>query len=810
MNAWGYSVSQMQHANDVLFASVLRGKYTFSELESAIGYVAPIAAEAGVSLEEISAALASATRRGMHLDSVTRGLALIIQNVIDPTKEASDVAAQYGISLGIASLEAYGLYGFLEMVNKRLGSNEEALAKIFGNMRALRVVVGLTGEGMDEFAVDLDFMAQSSGKMTDALEKMQNTAKMAADVLDQSIANIQRRFGESMNDFEMFLKEMDKLKKQMYASPAEKTMQKGGIIGTYAGITGGYDLGDIESWVDLFIKPLSKSQKLFNSYIDEYKTMVKESLADIYEIPEMDVKPEKTLFNKLLSGETTDISVSANKAHEYEQELGTLVSLSEEYYSLQGKQMMGTITDEELNRMNELNIQIMLQEHAVSKLAPAWNEYDAAIDDASDAVKHHYNTILDMNSQMSSLKKEIGELGNEYDGTLGIQLKMAEATESLRLAQKKYNDEIEKNSLQIMRLQYLGMLRRRGNTRAEERMIKRLQMANLKARIDEQTDTEELVDAREEVIDEANQAELESLRDMIAGKEQAYHDMSIEIQKEYDDMNEAMAVHLGLVSTYFGAESKEIKALELDYFNLAEQIKETLSLTGVTVPKTTITPSETETHETTTDILKDSYTSEGITAKIKKVVSHTKGGVRNGVPTFGTVTSSSGSSKSWDSAINKNLELRNLKVGDVLSWKRGTYDVPYTGLHMLHEGETVLPKGKKQKNELLVSDVINIICDRVNMRIPDFDAQKPKFKISDTGISEPKFDILKYIPNLKFDIQQHKIDTDTRRKEKEQQTKNNITINVPVTITGSSDIDVKRLASMIASLTSKQLEMKLR
>src|SRR3972149_5817668 len=61
LNAYGLGVDQATYVNDIWFQTVKLGKIEFGELASSIGTVLPSAKVAGVSLEEVGAALATLT-----------------------------------------------------------------------------------------------------------------------------------------------------------------------------------------------------------------------------------------------------------------------------------------------------------------------------------------------------------------------------------------------------------------------------------------------------------------------------------------------------------------------------------------------------------------------------------------------------------------------------------------------------------------------------------------------------------------------------------------------------------------------------
>jgi len=197
MNAYGYTAAQMAQKSDVMFQAVIRGKFRYEDLASALGYVTPIAAQAGVTFEEVAAAVSSATRQGQHVDMVARGLALTIQNIIKPSNQASKAAQELGIDLSIAAIQAHGLEGFLQRVAETTNNNAAQISQLIPNMRSYRVAMVLASKGADEFSTDLDLMENSLGATDTAFSKIADTVDMNLNVLEEFKEEMLRVTGES-------------------------------------------------------------------------------------------------------------------------------------------------------------------------------------------------------------------------------------------------------------------------------------------------------------------------------------------------------------------------------------------------------------------------------------------------------------------------------------------------------------------------------------------------------------------------------------------------------------------------------------
>jgi len=206
LNSYGKSVYQASQVSDVLFQTVVRGKLRFEDLASAMGYITPIAANAGVAFEEVAAALSTVTRMGLRVDMATRGLALGIQDIIDPTEKASKAARQYGVDMSAIALRVKGLEGFIKDLNEAMTDfGASILPEMIANMRSMRVFMALAGdEGIAGFTHDLNLLTKAAGKTEEALAKMMNTAQMESDILAQSMKYLERHVGEAWHSVDIW------------------------------------------------------------------------------------------------------------------------------------------------------------------------------------------------------------------------------------------------------------------------------------------------------------------------------------------------------------------------------------------------------------------------------------------------------------------------------------------------------------------------------------------------------------------------------------------------------------------------------
>jgi TP901 family phage tail tape measure protein len=175
MNAYGPGIESAAAATDSMFVAMKAGKTTIGELSSSLGVVAPLAAAAGVSFDELMASTAALTKGGVSTNIAMTGLRAIMASVVKPSSEAAKMAASLGLEFSAAGLKAKGFAGFMEDVKQKTGGNTEVLAQLFGGVEALVPVMALTGAAGEDMAQILEDMGIKSGATAEAFEKMANS-----------------------------------------------------------------------------------------------------------------------------------------------------------------------------------------------------------------------------------------------------------------------------------------------------------------------------------------------------------------------------------------------------------------------------------------------------------------------------------------------------------------------------------------------------------------------------------------------------------------------------------------------------------
>jgi TP901 family phage tail tape measure protein len=196
LNAYGMSGRDASIITDQIQTAVRLGKTTWGELGGTLGQVIPLAATAGVSFDELNAAVATTTSVGIGTSQAITGIRAAIANIIQPSSQAAQLAADLGIEFNAQALKAKGLSGVLEDVREKTGGNTESMSTLFGSVEALNTVLALTSdEGAAKFLEAQQAMRDSVGATKEAFDTQQQTLQAAQERYAAAMESIKISIG---------------------------------------------------------------------------------------------------------------------------------------------------------------------------------------------------------------------------------------------------------------------------------------------------------------------------------------------------------------------------------------------------------------------------------------------------------------------------------------------------------------------------------------------------------------------------------------------------------------------------------------
>lgn len=199
VNAYGAEVMSATEASDLMFTAVRLGKTDFGQLSSSLFQVAPIASSMGVGFDQVTAALAALTAKGVPTSVAATQIKGAISELGKEGTKASDAFKEIAGTTFTDFIASGGDIG--EAFNMMAGAADAAGASVldsFGSIEAGQAVLALTAGGGEQFAAALDEMAASSGATEQAFETMDQGIGRSFDRIKAGINVLLIEIGEKL------------------------------------------------------------------------------------------------------------------------------------------------------------------------------------------------------------------------------------------------------------------------------------------------------------------------------------------------------------------------------------------------------------------------------------------------------------------------------------------------------------------------------------------------------------------------------------------------------------------------------------
>lgn len=192
--AFGLSASEATHIADVLFATTDKGVTTVGELATSLGNVGSLAAAAGLSFEETTAAVGALTRNMLTASEATTGVRAIIAEIISPSEKTAEALKKIGATA--ADLRAVGLEGIITRIRDAGLTTADGLATLFGRVEGASAAAFLAGKGFNIFAEALDTNRNAVGASERAYAAFAETVEQRFAVLTTTLKDMVLTIGE--------------------------------------------------------------------------------------------------------------------------------------------------------------------------------------------------------------------------------------------------------------------------------------------------------------------------------------------------------------------------------------------------------------------------------------------------------------------------------------------------------------------------------------------------------------------------------------------------------------------------------------
>ena len=190
LNAYGMSGTEAYKVTDSISKAVELGNQEWSDYVSQLGRVASMAALSGVSLDEMNAFIASATKNGATAEVAFTGLSAVLTQLLQPTKESQAAAAKLGIQWNLMGLQTKGLGGLMKELAVAIDKDKEAAARMVGPTEAMRGAFAAASKDGKDFRDILGQIGNASGKTDADFQTMKGSLDNTFKALDTSFKNL--------------------------------------------------------------------------------------------------------------------------------------------------------------------------------------------------------------------------------------------------------------------------------------------------------------------------------------------------------------------------------------------------------------------------------------------------------------------------------------------------------------------------------------------------------------------------------------------------------------------------------------------
>jgi TP901 family phage tail tape measure protein len=195
LNSYNMSGDQATKVTDSISKAVELGQVQWSDYTSQLGRVASIAAIAGVSLDEVNAFVAAATKNGATAEVAFTGLGASLATIIKPTKESTEAAQALGINWTLAGLRGEGFESLMGQLAKAMESNTEKATEMVGGQEAVRGAFAAASKGGKDYAMILEGLGGAAGKTDADFQTMKGSLENTLKALDTSFKNLSEALG---------------------------------------------------------------------------------------------------------------------------------------------------------------------------------------------------------------------------------------------------------------------------------------------------------------------------------------------------------------------------------------------------------------------------------------------------------------------------------------------------------------------------------------------------------------------------------------------------------------------------------------
>lgn len=193
LNAYGLEASDAADVSDILFETMNVGVGSFEELSVSLGDVVGLASTAGVSFDQVAAAMAAMSLTAIDFQTGATSLNRLIQGLIDPSEAMVSELSAMGFESGQVALQTIGLRGVMDNLRVSVGDNAQAWLNLLPDIRGVRAALALVANDGENYA-------RVSGAITDENNRA-GAAARAFEIQQRSLASTVERINVQFQAF---------------------------------------------------------------------------------------------------------------------------------------------------------------------------------------------------------------------------------------------------------------------------------------------------------------------------------------------------------------------------------------------------------------------------------------------------------------------------------------------------------------------------------------------------------------------------------------------------------------------------------
>jgi TP901 family phage tail tape measure protein len=177
MTAYADENMTAARAGDLLHETLKQGKFDAGQFMDKLGSVIPVAAAAGISMEELGAASATMSKLSGDAAGTLTSMKSLMMALLKPSEQQKEILEGLGLTTDdLGKMMDESLMGTLEFLFQNLEGNNEQLLTMFGSSKAVVGALSTMGLQAETYAEVLDGMNNSQGNVDAGMQTLQQTA----------------------------------------------------------------------------------------------------------------------------------------------------------------------------------------------------------------------------------------------------------------------------------------------------------------------------------------------------------------------------------------------------------------------------------------------------------------------------------------------------------------------------------------------------------------------------------------------------------------------------------------------------------